>query len=122
MRKQISEQERSYQGISNQICLAFGMNPIPIIFYKREGNRYGFYAEDKIKLNLCDNRLDMDTLLHEIAHYLHEYRFHALKEDYDVIEMLPSINGMLKPQHFIGPTHGKAFKQCFKEIKEFYFN
>jgi len=122
MRNQTSEQERNYQGISNQICLTFGMNPIPIIFYKRKGNRFGFYTGDRIKLNLSDNRLDIDTLLHEIAHYLHEYRYQALKEGYYKTEMWPSIDGTLKPLHFIGLTHGREFKQCFKEIRESYFN
>lgn len=118
MREQTSGQERSYQEISNQICLNFGMNPIPIIFYNREGNRYGFYTGDRIKLNLSNNRLNIDTLLHELAHYLHEYRYQTTRDGYYTIEMLPSIDGKLKLQYFIGLPHGKEFKQCFGEIRE----
>ena len=120
--------KQDYQKLSNKICLHFGMNPIPIIFYKRKGRRYGFYSQDKISLNTYNHRLNIDTLLHELAHYLHDYRFNAQIKGYYKMEMWPSMQpckdkvgwfsatGPLEPVYFISSSHGKAFKQCYDNM------
>lgn len=124
--------KQDYQKLANKICLHFGMNPIPITFYRKKHKILGTYNIDKIKLNIYSGNLSIHTLFHELAHYLDDYRFKTLRKGYYKMMMCNSMQpckdhpgwfaatGPLKSVYFKMSVHRKAFKQCYLEIVNFW--
>jgi len=137
---------KEYQKIADNICKEFELPCIPIAFddgtkapLKLKKDVLGCYYGYVIVLR--DFSLyDVDqsvTLLHELAHHLESTRFQKRIEGYYKMEIWPAMElsridennqkwyaatGKPHPVYIrIDRTmHGKLFRKCLREIKEYY--
>lgn len=127
------------QKIANQVCNQFYMSKLSIEFSDKLTWRYGDYdgTNNRIRIGSGANRFfhNVDTLLHELAHHLHHYRFENKIPGFYKMEIWPAMvldhidesgqkwyaaKGEKKPVYFITGTHDKVFRRCLNEIREYY--
>lgn len=120
--------------ISNKICKHFKIPNAKILIGLNEKNYLGIYLNDVIQIRYSG---DIPTLLHELAHHLKEHRWLSREKGYyqtfqtremelDYIDIEGkkwyAPNGKsIEIQAKIGNAHGKLFKDCLKEIKNYYY-
>jgi len=98
------------QEICNQICEHFCLSPIKVQFSDCISlNFRGLYFCELIGIANWTNRfknskkIQIDTLLHELSHHLH-------------MQQMRKRNISIETENM----HGKQFRQCFQEIRNFY--
>ena len=114
-----------YQKPANEICRRFGMSPIPVVINRRLKQYWGLYRGNRIEL---ESQAHIGTVYHELAHYLHEYRYQWKIKGYYRTEKWPAMEpykdhpgwyaAIGKPEtvYFKQSSHGKAFKRCLDDI------
>jgi len=139
-----------YTEISNSICNYFNISHVIIRLSRLKTNVNGeyYYKSKLIKIsNTVEilSELFIEILIHELAHHLRQQRFYnKVNNYYDIVELnkedLKDINfkkiknknyKYIGQNYFIenndnylickrGTSHSKEFKQCLKDILNFY--
>ena len=90
------------------------MSPILILINGRLGRHIlGRYHGDHIELSRGPRT---KTLVHELAHYLHAYRFQHRFPGYYRVRTFPLSSNPTKEYYFRTASHGKQFKKCLKDM------
>lgn len=118
------------QKLSDRICQHFEMEQIPVQLNIRLKKYLGLYHITHIVVR----HTRIDTLLHELAHHLEQYRFTHHVKGYYKTEMHPAMEPCPDKPGWYAPTgkpvpidlkigsriHGKPFKQCLTDIIDYY--
>jgi len=119
------------QALSDDICQHFDIPAIPTIInpaLKRWGGLYHYDTSTELK------RINIDTLLHELAHHLEWRRFQDRVAGYYKVEMWPKMMPCPDKPGWYAPTgkpepvylrigrgqHTRLFKECLAEITDYY--
>lgn len=127
------------QALANKVCEHFGLDKVIVKFSDRLTRRAGDYWYNDKTIRLKSGRtlpLFIHTLLHELAHHLHYYRFNKRTSGYYKMEMWPAMildhidkngkkwyapKGKKKPVYFRQKSHGKGFKDCLSDVLAYFY-
>jgi len=137
----IQEVDDQMQKETNKICNHFEMRAIPVYRNSRLRRTLGIWRRCEIELSL---KAKVDTLLHELAHHLHETRYIKGVKGYykaelwnkqeaiycDIVTKRIWYGGIKTAKNeqpkkkliylIKGTSHGKEFEQCLRDIEAFY--
>lgn len=121
------------QAVADKVCDDFAMPRVTVVFNARLTRRYGQYRYGQKLVELAVDipyKRIRQTVLHELAHHLHRFRFdtrvlgYYKMEMWPVSEPVPDRPGWFQSGKELAPvciwamrTHGKQFAECLRDIQ-----
>ncbi len=100
------------RAICDHACKSWGVEPCKVTAQKMKGKVFGHWFEGEIILNQSWNGMNLTTLLHELAHHIHD-ELGIEADEYDHGHQWVCIYALLLDQYKIMPL--AAFKALCKK-------